>query len=86
MNYPLHLTLVVNVSQYNGKKNVKALCNMLHSSRMRTAHALTVSPSMLCAGGGAWSGGCLLWGGGLLPEGVPGPGGMLGGGWYPSMH
>ena len=34
----------------------------LHSSRMRTARTLTVSPSMLCAGGclvpgGAWSGG-----------------------------
>ena len=38
---------------------------------MRTARALTVSPSMLCAGGvpgpgGAWSG-----------RGVPGPGGCL---------
>ena len=27
----------------------------LHSSRMRTAHALTVSPSMLCTGGCTWS-------------------------------
>ena len=36
----------------------------LHSSRMRTARALTVSPSMLCAGG-TWSvgGGCLVPGG-----------------------
>ena len=36
----------------------------MHSSRMRTARSLTVSPSMLC------SGGCLVWG-------VPGPGGCL---------
>ena len=38
----------------------------LHSSRMRTARALTVSPSMLCTGGCTWSGG---WG-------VPGLGGV----------
>ena len=43
---------------------------------MRTASALTVSPSMLCGGrvsasvGGCLvSGGCLVWGGGLLPRG-----------------
>ena len=46
----------------------------LHSSRMRTAHALKVTPSMLCARGGL-----LFWGGvcswrGLLPGGVPAPG------------
>ena len=40
----------------------------LHSSGMRTARTLTVSPSMLCAGG--WGvcllpGGCLLQGGGI---------------------
>ena len=51
----------------------------LHSSRMRTARALTVSPSMLCAGGGlllgggvsegsVCSGGCLLRG--CLLQGV----------------
>ena len=42
----------------------------LHSRRMRTARALTVSPSMLCAGWGlvrwVWGvaglGGCLVWG------------------------
>ena len=35
----------------------------MHSSRMRTARALTVSPSMLCAGeGGVWSRECLLQG------------------------
>ena len=36
----------------------------LHSSRMRTARALTVSPSMLCWGRGlsALGGGGLLWG------------------------
>ena len=33
----------------------------LHSSRMRAARALTVSPSMLCGGEGVCSGeGCLL--------------------------
>ena len=55
----------------------------LHSSRMRTARALTVSPSMLCCGGG----GCLLWGGvcswgGLLWGGLLrwGGGCLLGGG------
>ena len=46
----------------------------LHSSRMRTAHALTVSPSMLCAWGMSAPGGCLLLGdvsrGCLVPEGV----------------
>ena len=51
----------------------------MHSSRMRTARALTVSPSMLCAGGVSAPGGRglgLLWGC------------LLGGGgcWYPSMH
>ena len=42
----------------------------LHSNRMRTGRALTVSPSMFCAGGGcmvpggAWSGGwCMVSGG-----------------------
>ena len=70
----------------------------LHSSMMRTSRALNVSPSMPCSGrvpglGGAWSGGCLVWGcawsggvpapgGGCLVKGVPAPGG----GWYPSMH
>ena len=61
-----------------------------HSEHKQTfnkiARALTVSPSMLCAGGclvqgvpglgGGWSWeGAWSWGG-------PGPGG----GWYPSMH
>ena len=54
----------------------------LHSSRMRTAHSLTVSPSMLYIGGCTWSrgvylvlgvylvpGGCVY----LVPGGVPGP-------------
>ena len=41
---------------------------------MHTARSLTVSPSMHCA-----EGVCLVWGG-LLPEGVPGPGGLLPGG------
>ena len=45
-----------------------------HSSRMRTVRALTISPSMLCTRGEggsgqgfAWSGGCLLLGGGGIP-------------------
>ena len=32
----------------------------LHSSRMRTARALTLSPSMLCAGGLPGLGGCMV--------------------------
>ena len=56
----------------------------LHSSRMRTARALTVSPSMICAGGCTWSQGSVpaprgvylfrgcTWSGGS----VPGPGGV----------
>ena len=40
----------------------------LHSSRMRTARALTVSPSMLCAGGD-------LFPEGICSRGVPGHGG-----------
>ena len=41
-----------------------------HSSRMRTARVLTVSPIMLCAGG--W----LVRGGGSAPRGVSAPGGV----------
>ena len=37
----------------------------LHSSRMHTARALTVSPSMLCTGGGVCSQGVSALGGGL---------------------
>ena len=48
----------------------------LHSSRMHTARALTVSPSMLCAGGCTWSGRGLPGLGGvyLVWGGVPGLG------------
>ena len=59
----------------------------LHSGRMRTAHLLTVSPSMHYAGGVCLVGGvpgargvcsqgrCLVWGGcRLLGDGFPGPG------------
>ena len=46
----------------------------LHSSRMRTAHSLTVSPSMLCSRGGLVRGGCLVLGGS-----APGGGLLLGG-------
>ena len=58
----------------------------MHSSRMRTARSLTVSPSMLCSRGGclvpgsAWSQGGVCSGGVPGPEGVPawsgGGGGM----------
>ena len=59
----------------------------MHSSRMRTARALTVSPSMFCSGGRGVSAhrgcllmGCLLPGGvcsrGCLLRGVSAPGGM----------
>ena len=44
----------------------------LHSSRMRTARALTVSPSMFCAGGGVPGPGGVP---GLREGGVAGPGG-----------
>ena len=46
-----------------GKGNL--ISTRLHSSRMRTARLLPVSPSMHCAGGG------------LVREGVPGPRGCL---------
>ena len=53
----------------------------LHSSRMRTARALAVSPSMLCAGGVSAPGGCLLGvsapGGVSAPSGVSAPRGCL---------
>ena len=55
---------------------VEAIITRLHSSRMRTARALTVSPIMFCAGGV-----CLVCGivpgpgAGCLVQGVPGPGG-----------
>ena len=50
----------------------------LHSSRMRTTHALTVSPSMLLPGVGYAPGGpgCLLWGGGSVQGGVCSWGGV----------
>ena len=53
----------------------------LHSSRMRTACSLTISPSMLCSGGCLVQGvlaprGCLAWGC-LVPGEVPDPGGFL---------
>ena len=55
----------------------------MHSSRMRTARLLPVSPSMYCSGGGVLGlggvpsrggvpGGC-TWSGGVSGWGVPGP-------------
>ena len=64
----------------------KILQTRLHSSRMRTARMLTVSPSMLCTGGCTWSQGVSALGGsapgGSAPGGmrVPGPGGSVPGG------
>ena len=61
----------------------------LHSSRMRTARSLTVSPNMLWGeGAGAWSQGGLLRGGGAwsqgsLLRGVCSQGGLLPGGLLP---
>ena len=49
------------------------LTTRLHSSRMRTARVLTVSPSMLCTGG-CLLGGC-IWSGRGVVGGVPGRGG-----------
>ena len=73
----------------------------LHSSRMRTARSLTISPSMFCSRGGVpGPGGCLVPGGACSGGvGVPGPegvgcllqmgcplqGGLVPGGCYPSM-
>ena len=62
------------INQFHQKCEAKLLLTRLHSSRMRTARALTVSPSMLCGrcllrrdvcSGGCLLpvGMCLLWGG-----------------------
>ena len=65
--------------------NIQISSTSLHSSRMRTARALTVSPSMLCGGGSALGGGVCSWG-------VPALGGACSWGvcswgrWYPSMQ
>ena len=65
----------------------------LHSNRVQTVHALTVSQSMLCRGGCTWSWGvylvqgvsapgrCLFWGVCLLQEGGVAPGESALGGW-----
>ena len=48
----------------------------MHSSRMRTARLLPVSPSMNCSGVCTWSGGVyVVRGVYLVPGDVPGPGG-----------
>ena len=58
------------------------LTTRMHSSGMRTARLLPVSPSMHCSGGcTCWGcvpgpGGCTCWGVYLVPGGVPGPGGV----------
>ena len=72
------------------KRSKSVTCTRMHSSRMRTARTLTVSPSTLCSGGlclvlggCTWSGGwCLVQGGvcsggGAWSQGgAPGPGGV----------
>ena len=56
------------------------LVTRLHSSRMRTARTLTVSPSMLWSGGCTWSRGVYL-----VPGGVPGWGVYLVWGGVPDL-
>ena len=58
-------------------EHLNHLKTRLHSSRMHTARALTVSPSMLCAEGGVLSprGGSLV--PGVYALGVSAPGGCL---------
>ena len=73
------------IDMYHQSRFSKTHKTRLHSNRMRTARALTISPSMLCGGGGVCSGGCLLQRGGVCSWGVSAPGGCLPGG-YPSMH
>ena len=65
-----------------GAFTLTSMLTRLHSSRMRTARALTVSPSMLCAGGGVSAPrGYLVPGGVSVPRGrVSVPGGLLPGG------
>ena len=53
--------------------NHYSILTRLHSSRMRTARAFTVSPSMLCAGGVSAPRGCLLPGGVCSRGGVCSP-------------
>ena len=55
----------------------------LYSSKMRTARALTVSPSMLCGGVSLAGRGVLLLGGLLGRGGLPGKGVLLGRGVLP---
>ena len=64
-----------NISYVHVKKDIDT---RLHSSRMRTARTLTVSPSMLCSGGVPGPGVYLVPGSlgvYLVLGGVPGPGG-----------
>ena len=61
----------------------------MHSSRMRTASLLFVSPSMHCSGGGVYLvGGTWSQGVYLVPGGVPGLGGtwFLRGTWSPGGY
>ena len=97
-NFNLHGKANRFLNEVNGKIqmtmyiwNIKR--KRLHSSGMRTARALTVSPSMLCARGGICSGGVSAPGGGvsalggfcsggcLFPGGVSAPGGVPSPGW-----
>ena len=74
-------------------KLFKIKVTRLHSSRMRTACALTVSPSILCAGGGlllegfvpGLGGVCFLGGVPGLGGGVPGLGGSASWGGAPGL-
>ena len=73
-----------------GRHIFPVIVTRLHSSRMRTARVLTISPSMLCAGGCTWSrgvcslggvcseGGCTWSWGVSAPRGVSSPRGVPG--------
>ena len=62
------------ITSLSKSTNAKQNTTRMHSSRMRTARLLPVSPSMHCSGGGgtwSWGGwGDCTWSGG---GGVPGP-------------
>ena len=73
---------------HTSSKSIHALLTRMHSSRIRTARLLAVSPSMHCAVG-VCPGRCLPIEGvcprGVCPVGCL-PRGCLPGGVYPSMH
>ena len=60
-------------------RNLRFMLTRMHSSRMRTARLLPVSPSMHCSGRGYLvPRGCTCPGGCTWSQGIPGPGGVPG--------